>query len=236
MLVLGSRTEAGLLLVQATGQRDPEGLRAGLGEDLAEVGLAGPVPALQPARLPGGRGLQAEFPVTARDGAALRLRAVAVVGERGTVAILGATTAEKMGLLRQRVDEMARSIRFFAPEVTPGQQFVAGEWWSFTSAGAGATGGTEAALAFCPDGRFFDSSESSYGGGAGTAGAWGVASQRGGGGGARWTAAGTPEAGRVTVTRADGSTAEMAWKARPDGGVYFDGRLYARTGERKYCR
>jgi hypothetical protein len=236
-LALGSRTEAGLLLVQATPRSDPESLRAGLGEVLAELGFAGAAPSLEPAQMPGGRGLAAEFPVTARDGTALRLRAVAVACERGAVAMLAVTTAEKMGALRRRVDEMARSVRFFTPEVSAAQRFLAGEWWGYSSAGIGATGGTESALAFCPDGRFFSSSESSYSGGAGTAGAWGVAGQRASGGGARWTAVGTPASGRVTVTRPDGRTSVISWQAKEGGGgVYFDGSLHARTGENKYCR
>jgi hypothetical protein len=237
-LVLGSDSEAGMILVFPEAVTDQAALERGLGEILAATGTFPAAPALQPVALPGGKGLWTEVRGTAKDGTALQIRAVGVVGAGGTVGVLGITTPDEARFknLRQRVDAVARSVRFFAPTVSPARQLLVGEWWSYTSSsGLTGSGGTEKTLAFCPDGSFFSSSESSYSGGAGTSGAWGTAgSQRGS---ARWNAVGDRTGGRVTLTYPDGRSGVITY--RPEGrgdGMLFDGRLYGRTGERKYCR
>lgn len=236
-LALGSDREAGLILVVPTTTTDAAALDEGLGELLAELGRFPAAPALQAMSLPGGQGRWTEVQGVAQDGTAVRVRAVGVVGAAGTVGVLGITTpdAAKLSALRQRVDAMARSVRFFKPTVSPARQLVVGEWWSYTSAsGVGGTGGTEKTLAFCPDGTFFSSSESSYGGGAGTSSAWGVAGARRGV--ARWNAVGDRSGGRITLTYPDGRSAQVVFQPGGGDAMRFDGRVYGRTGEHRYCR
>jgi hypothetical protein len=237
-LVLGSDTEAGMILVFPEAVTEAAALQRGLGELLAGIGTFPAVSPLQPVPLPGGKGLWTDVRGTARDGTAIQVRAVAVVGGGGTVGVLGITTPDdaRFKNLRQRVDAVARSVRFFAPTVSPARQLLVGEWWSYTSSsGLSGSGGTEKTLAFCPDGSFHSSSESSYSGGAGTSGAWGTAgSQRSA---AQWNAVGDRSGGRITLTYPDGRTGAISYQPERRGdGMLFDGRLYGRTGERKYCR
>ncbi|MDF1562351.1 MAG: hypothetical protein P1V51_04865 [Deltaproteobacteria bacterium] len=238
MLVLGHASEAGMIVVQATEERDPEALRQGLASDLLEVGLRGEVPAFQTGKLPAGRSLVVELPVVSNDGANLKVRAAGVSGPRGTVAIIGTTSPEHFASLRKRVDAMARSVTFFQPKVAPGARILAGEWYSFTSVGAftGGGGGTEASLALCPDGTFADSSQSSYWGGGSVGGDFSVVgapqSSR-----ARWRSEGGAAAGKIFVTYPNGNTRVIPYQAKAGSdGYYFDGRLYGKTGGGKVCR
>lgn len=252
-LLLGGDTEAGLIVVLPTPAKDAAGLQQGLVSLLGDVGMFPPPPLPTAARLAGGAAFYTEVQGTANTGEAARVRAVAVVGPRTSIAVVGATTpdAARFGTLSRRVDSIARSVRFFEPKVSPGQRFVAGEWWSFTS-GSTATshGGTEGSLAFCPGGRYVTSSESSYQGTLDSTGTYtgtpGTLSGEGGwlasgrsGGAGRWRAVGNAQAGVVHVTYPNGTTGQIRYEVRagdPEGGVRFDGRMYARTNEVKYCR
>lgn len=159
-----------------------------------------------------------------------------MIGEPGTVAVYGITVpGDKFKLMRQRVDAVARSVAFFKPKVSPGRQAVVGEWFSFSGAGLGNSGGSSYNLAFCPDGRFLSSSESGYSSGVGTAGAWGTASQ--GGAAGRWTVRGDQRQGTITVTYQNGEQAEFKYQVKkPRDGVYFNGRLYGLKGGAELCR
>jgi hypothetical protein len=180
-----------------------------------------------------GRAIYTEVEGTAQDGTRMRVRAVGVIGKKGTLAILGLTTpGKKFDNIRRRVDSIARSVRFFKPKTSPGRRFVMGEWFGYSG---GSGGGTSRWLAFCPDGRFFYESESSYSGGAGTDGAWGAVGK--GKDHGSWKAVGTNARGTVFVTNPDGSEAEIRYQAkRGSDGVYFDGHLYGRTGKTNYCK
>jgi hypothetical protein len=234
-VAMGSDSEAGLILVMAESATNPAVLQQGLGEALGRMGLkVGSVPRLQSGRFPAGRAVFTEVSGTATDGTRLRVRAVGVLGKTGTVVVLGVTVPapSKFGTLRRRVDEIARTVHFFKPKVAPGSRFVAGEWWSYTSAALGG-GGTEKSLAFCPNGAFYSSSESSYSGGAGTDRAWGVVGQ--GGADGQWSARGDLRQGVVIVSYKDGSTSEIRYHAKGKNDASFDGRAYGRTGWKR-CR
>jgi hypothetical protein len=229
VLFLGHRREAGLIVVEATSERDPEALRAGLAQDLMESGLMGQVPALSRSRMPAGTGVAASFPVRSRDGKALMVRAAGVIGPRGAVAVLGTTTREHFETLASRVDAMARSVRFFRPKVAPGRRVVLGEWYAYSGVGSftGGGGGTESRMAFCPDGTFRDTSESSYYGSGSVGGTWGVAGSPQSSAG-RWRVEGGTQSGRIIITYPGDRESVITYQARGSD-MTFDGKLYAHT-------
>jgi len=232
-VMLGSDSEAGLILVQAEAVTDTGKLHQGLVEILAKTGSFSEPPPFKTGRVKAGRAVYTEAGGTAADGTRMRVRAVGVIGQKGTVAILGLTTpGKKFDNIRRRVDSIARSVHFFKPKTSPGRRFVMGEWFGYSG---GSGGGTSRWMAFCPDGRFFFERESSYSGGAGTDGAWGAVGK--GKDHGSWKAVGNNVRGTVFVTNPDGSEVEIRYQAkRGSDGVYFDGNLYGRTGKTNYCK
>lgn len=106
-------------------------------------------------------------------------------------------------------------------------QTISGEYYSFS-------GSTERKVMFCPEGTFFDSSESSYSGtGADSLGnqnmAWGSASQNQGSG--KWAIQGTPQSGTITLAYKNGQKVAMKYQMGSSKGCYnFDGILYCYSG------
>lgn len=107
-------------------------------------------------------------------------------------------------------------------------QQMAGKYYSFSSAGLGYSGGTERTLTLCPNGRYFDSSESSYAGGAGTSNAWGTANQ--GSGGGTWRVQGNTQQGTITMVSANGRARNANFRSCGNGCVYLGSIKYAYAG------
>ena len=111
-------------------------------------------------------------------------------------------------------------------------QTIAGEYYSYA-------GSTEKKIMFCPEGTFFDSSESSYSGtGADSLGnqnlAWGAASQNQGSG--QWAIQGTPQSGTITLVYKSGKRVQVKYQAGPEKGCYsFDGTVFCYSGPAR-CR
>ena len=115
------------------------------------------------------------------------------------------------------------------PQMT---QAIAGEYYSYA-------GSTEKKIMFCPEGTFFDSSESSYSGtGADSLGnqtmAWGNASQNQGSG--QWAIQGNAQSGTITLAYKRGKRVEVKYQAGPEKGCYkFDGTVFCYSGPAR-CR
>ena len=108
------------------------------------------------------------------------------------------------------------------------QKWFAGHYFGFSGAGI-ATGGTERNLILCADGRFIYSTESGYSGGAGTAEAWGSASQSGHGG--RWSIQGTRQSGSIGLSYSNGEQETLSYEAGSDRGCFtFNGALLCYKG------
>ena len=111
-------------------------------------------------------------------------------------------------------------------------QAIAGEYYSYA-------GSTEKKIMFCPEGTFFDSSESSYSGtGADSLGnqtmAWGNASQNQGSG--QWAIQGNAQSGTITLVYKSGKRVEVKYQAGPEKGCYsFDGTTFCYSGPAR-CR
>ena len=101
-------------------------------------------------------------------------------------------------------------------------------YYSFSSAGVGYSGGTERRVVLCPDGRYHSGSESGYSGGAGTAGAWGSASQRKGQG--TWRIVGNTQRGTLTTISSDGTPTEYPYRSCGQGCYYFGNTKFAVEG------
>lgn len=107
---------------------------------------------------------------------------------------------------------------------------LAGEYYHYS-------GSTEKKIMFCPEGAFFDSSESSYSGrGSDSLGnqtmAWGNASQNQGSG--QWSIQGNAQSGTITLAYKSGKRVEMRYVAGPEKGCFkFNGTLFCYSGPAK---
>jgi hypothetical protein len=111
--------------------------------------------------------------------------------------------------------------------------YFVGSYYSFSAVGGGQTGGTERKVSLCPDGRYSSNSESGYSGQAGQPGAWGTASQ--GGGGGTWKITGTKTSGTIAMTSSNGKTTTYKYETCGDGCIYFGNIKYAYAGKPE-CR
>jgi len=106
-------------------------------------------------------------------------------------------------------------------------QAMAAEYYSFS-------GSTERKVMLCPDGRYFNASESGYSGtfrdtGGYQTGAWGAAGQKSGGG--RWVIQGTGQQGTITLTAGDGSRSQVRYQATGERGCFtFNGNTFCVSG------
>ncbi len=103
-------------------------------------------------------------------------------------------------------------------------RYFAGTYYSFTGGGV-TSGGTERRFVICSNGQFYFSSESGYSGGAGTSGAWGVASQSGEAG--TWSIKGSKTSGSIVLTYSNGNTDIVNYQVCGDGCIYFNNIKYA---------
>ena len=222
-LLMGSDTEAGLIIVRLARRTTLEQLVQDYGEGMQEEGLQ-LMPTMQAQEFPAGRNraVAGELAGTAQDGAQIRARTIAVASPFGDAAVvLGMTTEEKYSGLKPRVESVASSFSFTQPQAPPVLEAIAGQWYYFSGSSFGSS---ERYLNLCSDGRFSENSSIYSSGSAGTA--YG----EGGGGTAQWTADGDENQGTVTVTYPNGETSQFQYQ-RSGGGLYVGDRKYARYGD-----
>lgn len=235
VLLLGSNSEPGLMVVRFLRKTDAAKLRAGYAEGLNEEGLhLVPAVPLQSLALGKLRVLAGELGGTSQDGQRIRARVIGVPTPYGDAAVvLGITTEDKYARLKSTTDALAASLAFRKPAVPAAQEFLAGRYWAFSgSSGNSGSYSSEARIALCADGTFRSGSETASSGSAGIAGV-----QRGAGG--RWSAEGDELQGTVTVTYADGRSERYPYVASSDPrdrsaygpAVSFGGRKYQRSGD-----
>lgn len=223
LLLMGSDTEAGLIVLRLVRRRTLEQLVRDYGEGIEEEGLR-LMPTMQAQDFPAGRNpaVAGELAGTSQDGARIRARTVSVASPFGDAAVvLGMTTEEKYAGLKPRVESIARSFAFRQPKAPPVLEAIAGQWFYISTSSFGSS---ERYLNLCSDGRFSESSNIYSSGSAGTA-----YGERGGGT-ARWSAEGNANQGTVTVTYPNGSTSQFQYR-RGGGGLYVGGRKYVRYGD-----
>ena len=102
-------------------------------------------------------------------------------------------------------------------------QALSGDWYHFS-------GSTEREVILCPDGRYFNSRESSYSGSSSDGlgnqtGSWGAAGQSSGAG--RWSVQGNQQQGTITLVAKDGSREQVKYAATGERGCYsFNGNTF----------
>lgn len=103
-------------------------------------------------------------------------------------------------------------------------KYFTGTYYSYTGGGI-TSGGTERRFVICSNGQFYFSSESGYSGGAGTSGAWGVASQSGEAG--TWSIKGSKTSGSIVLIYSNGNTDIVNFQVCGDACIYFNNIKYA---------
>jgi hypothetical protein len=229
--ILGHDTLKGFILIAPHNFNSLEQIQAEAGQGLvdAQSGIQlMPTGSFQPL---GANGLAAEFSGTFQ-GQAARAYAVGLLAPGGGgVTILTATVADAYTPDHaQAVQAIAGSMTFAAPQSdTALMQWIAGKYWTYSGSGGYSS---ERTVHLCPDGRYYDSAESSASGSfdnRASGSDWGTASQSRGS--ARWTIRGTRQQGVITLTYADGTRMEVAYQATGEQGVFMiEGRKYAYAG------
>jgi hypothetical protein len=224
-LVLGSDTEAGLMVIRFVRKTSLESLSEDYQEGLQEEGLQ-LMPASQLENFPAGaaRGLAGEMAGSANDGSRLRARVIAVLSPYGDAPVVfGLTTEEKYPQLKPRVEALARSMTFTKPQTPPINAAVAGQYIYFYSSSVGGSYSRQELLNLCSNGAFNRGGEIYSSGSAGTA-----AGQSGSGG--QWSAEGDNFRGTLILTFNNGNTARVAYQ-KAGGDIVLDGKKYARYGD-----
>lgn len=223
-LLLGSDTEAGLIVVRFVRGTNLQTLAADYQEGLEEEGLR-LMPASQPENFSAGssQGLAGELAGMSNDGHRIRARVIAVATPFGDApVVLGLTTGEKYAQLKPRVESLARSLTFSRPQAPPVNESVAGQYIYFYSSSIGGSYSRQEVLNLCSNGIFNRGGET-YSSGTN----YGLAGQSGSGG--RWSAEGGAS-GTLILTFNDGRTQQYSYQ-KSGLDIILDGNKYARFGD-----
>jgi hypothetical protein len=161
-LMVGSDTEAGLMTVEYTAGMTLEQMEATAAQGLQEEGMVLQLSKkTQRMKIGPNQAVVAYFVGQTLDGVSIRGKGVGLAGKAGGVVVLGVTTPEKMPNLEKRVDETARSVRFFTPKASQGASRLMGPMCTFSG---GSVGSTTQRMSFDGKGRVGYGSETVMGG------------------------------------------------------------------------
>jgi len=222
LLLMGSDTEAGLIIIRLARRTGLQQLVQDYSQGMQEEGLQ-LMPTMQAQDFPAGqnRAVAGELAGTAKDGAQIRARAVAVASPFGDAAVvLGMTTQEKYAGLKPRVESIASSFQFSQPQAPPVLEAIAGQYYYISSSSYGSS---ERYIDMCSNGRFSSRSGTYSAGAAGTA--YGEGGQS-----AQWTAEGGGNQGVIVVTYPNGNTERFPYQ-RSGSDLIVNGRTFARYGD-----
>jgi hypothetical protein len=237
VLLLGSDTEAGLLIVRFFRKTTREELLAGYKTGVREQGVTLSADGeAQEIKAPAGAALAGELSGSAADGTRLRARTIAVLSPFGGAAVaMGLTTPEKFPALRARVEELWRTFRFSEPKAPNGAALLAGRFeYVYVSKNGGYS--RESRITLCADGRFTKNGELAGSGSAGSA-----FTAHGDGG--SWISEGDAENGQLVLTYGGGGAETLAYRVSHDPrdrsafgpAVVIGNTKYQRTGNGE-CR
>jgi len=170
LLLLGSDTEAGLIIVRFVRSTNRQTMLAEYSKGLAEDGIT-LIPATRAEDYAAGsnRGLGGELSGAGKDGSRIRARVIGIQSQFGDAAVLlGLTTDDKYPGVKARVEEIAASIEFSAPKIPPANQIVAGNYVYFYISSNGSYS-REDKLLLCANGVFSRGGEMYGTGSAGSA-------------------------------------------------------------------
>lgn len=247
-VILGHDSIPGLIIVSPHALSDAQALAGDIQQGLVQGNIQ-----LQPAgqiRQSGQNMLAAEYQGVWEGSQARGICLGTLSPFGGGAYVLAVTTPQMYGQNQvQAAQAIAAAMRYFQPAQSPagspgggqagygaygqGQganalvQQMSGRYWGYS-------GSTETKAALCPDGVYYDSTESSYSGqGYNSLGdqtmAWGTASQNRGQG--RWTAEGTVQQGTITITYHSGDVSRVQYRAIDNAGCYkFNNTTLCRQG------
>ena len=238
--ILGHDTIAGLIWIfphsASSLQEVQRQMQDGLVEDEVQLRLASP---LQPS---------GKNTVTGMYSGTFQRQSVKARGigtflpNGGGAYIVAMTVPNKFGSeLENAADAVAKSVQPLKAQEsakaggtgpsTPGDslmQQMAGVYYSYTSAGPAATGGTERQVTLCPNGTYYSGSESGYSGGAGTSGAWGSAGRQSDRG--TWRVQGNVNQGILTTIDSNGKATEYRYQRCGGDCIYIGNIKFAVAG------
>ena len=230
--LLGSDTLKGFILVTTHNFSSLEQIRAEASQGLvdAQSGIQlRPAGDFQPV---GANGLAGEFSGMFQGQMAKAYSVALLSPQGGGVTVMAAVTADSYTAAYPRaVQSIAASVQFAPAQAGGGDlmQWIAGKYWTYSSSGGYSS---ERTVHLCPDGRYFDSAESSASGSfdnRASGSDWGTASQSQGS--ARWKIRGTKQQGVITIMYLDGTSQEVAYQATGEQGVFLiEGKKYAYAG------
>jgi hypothetical protein len=222
LVLLGSDTEAGLIIVRFMPKTDRQMLMAGYREGLQESGISlMPTKAIE--ELAGG-GVAGELGGTGQDGSRLTARVIGVTTPFGDAAVfLGLTTPEKYAGLKPRVDALAASASFTQPKIPPANVAIAARYSYIYVSTSGGSYSRQDNLSLCSNGTFYRGGEMAGSGSAGSA----VTSRQNGG---RWTADGDGQNGTVTLQYGNGSVERLRYQ-KSGLDIVLNGKKYGRWGD-----
>jgi hypothetical protein len=161
-LVLGSDTEAGLITVEFTSGLTIAQMEATASQGIAEEGvMLSPMGAPKRTKIAGNPAVVADFSGQTVDGTPIRGRGVGIAGAQGGVVVLAITSPEKIGGLRKRVDQIARSVKLFKPKASAGSARLVGPMCSYSG---GSVASTTRRMVFDGKGRVSFGAETVMGG------------------------------------------------------------------------
>lgn len=224
LLLLGSDTEAGLIVVRFERSVTKQTMLTEYAKGLSEEGVTlTPAAQAEDYSAAANRGVAGELAGMAANGSRLRARVIAVQSQFGDAAVfLGLTTQEKYAGVKARVEEVAASVLFTQPKIPPANQMVAGNYYYIYVSPSGGTYSREDKLMLCANGMFSRGGEMygnfSVGSAATQSGYFGT-----------WTADGDGLNGAIHLMYRNGKTESMRYqKSGPD--IILNGKKYGRNG------
>lgn len=229
-VLLGSDTEAGLIIVRYFPSATREGALAEFQKGVHEGGVeASPTGAAVDFRAKGGAAIAGELSGADTQGTPLQIRTIAVLTPfGGALSVSGLTTPPQYATLKARTDAIAASATFKKPPKVSG---LAGRY-EFIYVSKVGSYSREASLWLCSSGRFSRKGEM-YG--SGDSGQAFVAKGNSG----SWSATGDASGGTLTLTFDDGSVATVPFAVSTNPadrsaygpGVRFGNDLYQKSGD-----
>jgi hypothetical protein len=229
LVVAGSDTEAGLIVVRYLPKVTREEMLAGYQAGINEGGfVARPISAAVSLPAKGGTALAGVLEGMGADGNVVKVRSVGVMSQfGGAVVVTGFTTRPMYATLEARTDAIAQSVSFRAP---PRNASLAGNY-EYVYVSKSGSYSRESRITLCQSGRFTKSGEMAGSGSAGSA----VTSRQNGG---TWQATGDGFNGIITLTWGNGAVSTLNYRVSQDPkdrsgygpGVQIGDTLYQKTG------
>jgi hypothetical protein len=230
--LLGSDTLKGFILVTTHNFSSLEQIRAEASQGFVDAQSGIQLMSAGGFQPVGANGLAGEFSGMFQGQMAKAYAIGLLSPQGGGVTVMAAVTADSYTPEYPRlVQSLAASVTFAPAQAGGGDlmRWIAGKYWSYSSSGGYSS---ERTVHLCPDGRYFDSAESSASGSfdnRASGSDWGTASQNQSV--ARWKIRGTRQQGQITIMYPDGTSQEVAYQATGEQGVFLiEGRKYAYAG------